>query len=130
MIRLLFLYMISTVYSYLAEIADQVERLNEPLQLIIIKFIYEVCHAQPSERGKFIKMVYSLLNSTSPSVKFEAAGVLVTLSQAPAAVRAAAGAYIDLVVRSGDNNVKLIVLDKLISLKVKWMFRKVFLGRL
>ncbi|OQR79581.1 coatomer subunit beta-like [Tropilaelaps mercedesae] len=102
---------------YLAEIADQVERLNEPLQLIIIKFIYEICHAQPSERGKFIKMVYSLLNSTSPSVKFEAAGVLVTLSQAPAAIRAAAGAYIDLVVRSGDNNVKLIVLDNLISMK-------------
>ena len=61
-------------------------------------------------------MVYLLLNASSPSVKFEAAGVLVTLSQAPSAIKAAASAYIDLVVKS-DNNVKLIVLDNLISLK-------------
>ncbi|XP_003746781.1 coatomer subunit beta [Galendromus occidentalis] len=102
--------------NYLADIAEQVDRLSEPLQLIIIKFIYEICHDNPSERSKFIKMVYLLLNASSPSVKFEAAGVLVTLSQAPAAIKAAAGAYIDLVVKS-DNNVKLIVLDNLISLK-------------
>lgn len=102
--------------KYLSEIADQADRLNEPLQLLIIKFIYEICHVNPMERSKFIKSVYSLLNASSPSVKFEAAGVLVTLSQAPAAIRAAAGAYIDLVVKS-DNNVKLIVLDKLIALR-------------
>lgn len=50
-------------------------------------------------------------------LRYEAAGTLITLSSAPSAVRAAASCYIDLVVKESDNNVKLIVLDKLIQLK-------------
>jgi coatomer subunit beta len=41
----------------------------------------------------------------------------VTLSSAPTAVKAAVGAYIDLIVKESDNNVKLIVLDRLIAMK-------------
>ena len=40
-----------------------------------------------------------------------------TLSSAPTAVKAAVSAYIDLIVKESDNNVKLIVLDRLIALK-------------
>jgi len=50
-------------------------------------------------------------------VKYEAAGTLITLSSAPSAVKAAATSYIDLIVKESDNNVKLIVLDKIIQLK-------------
>jgi hypothetical protein len=41
------------------------------------------------------------------------------LSTAPTAVKAAASCYIDLIVKESDNNVKLIVLDRLIAMKVK-----------
>ena len=51
-------------------------------------------------------------------MKYEAATTLITLSSAPSAVKAAASAYIELIVKESDNNVKLIVLDKLIQLKV------------
>jgi hypothetical protein len=34
-------------------------------------------------------------------------------------VKAAASCYIDLIVKESDNNVKLIVLDRLIAMKVK-----------
>jgi coatomer subunit beta len=61
--------------------------------------------------------VYALLNSSSPAVKYEAAGTLITLSSAPSAVKAAASCYIELIVKESDNNVKLIVLDKIIQLK-------------
>jgi coatomer subunit beta len=57
------------------------------------------------------------LNSSSPAVKYEAAGTLITLSSAPSAIRAAVSCYIDLIVKESDNNVKLIVLDKIIQLK-------------
>ena len=53
----------------------------------------------------------------SPSVRYEAAGTLITLSTAPTAVKAAASCYIDLIVKESDNNVKLIVLDRLIAMK-------------
>lgn len=77
----------------------------------------KVCHANPSERARFIRCVYALLNSSSPAVKYEAAGTLITLSSAPSAVKAAVSSYIELIVKESDNNVKLIVLDKIIALK-------------
>uniref|UniRef100_A0A2K5QAG4 Coatomer subunit beta n=1 Tax=Cebus imitator TaxID=2715852 RepID=A0A2K5QAG4_CEBIM len=76
-----------------------------------------VCHANPSERARFIRCIYNLLQSSSPAVKYEAAGTLVTLSSAPTAIKAAAQCYIDLIIKESDNNVKLIVLDRLIELK-------------
>ena len=113
----------------------------------------QVCHANPSERARFIRCIYNLLNSSSPAVRYEAAGTLVTLSSAPTAIKvcsvtgpcqgithrllnplvssdacrcsyanfsllqAAASCYIELIVKESDNNVKLIVLDRLVSLK-------------
>ena len=109
-----------------------------------------MCYANPSERSRFIRCIYNLLNSSSPAVRYEAAGTLVTLSSTPTAVKvsllpqagkravdnalsvplslpsilhlplslqAAAQCYIELIVKESDNNVKLIVLDRLISLK-------------
>ena len=69
--------------------------------------IIQVCHNDPAERNRFIRCVYNLLQSQSAAVRYEAAGTLVTLSSAPAAVKAAATAYIDLIVKESDNNVKV-----------------------
>ncbi|XP_059482364.1 coatomer subunit beta isoform X2 [Neocloeon triangulifer] len=103
--------------SYLAACLDQVASFGDILQLVIVELIYKVCHANPSERSRFIRCIYSLLNSQSAAVRYEAAGTLVTLSSAPTAIKAAASCYIELIVKESDNNVKLIVLDRLIALK-------------
>lgn len=103
--------------AYLASCLDQVASFGDILQLVIVELIYKVCHANPSERSRFIRCIYNLLNSSSPAVRYEAAGTLVTLSNAPTAVKAAASCYIELIVKESDNNVKLIVLDRLIALK-------------
>ncbi|KAF7281578.1 coatomer subunit beta [Rhynchophorus ferrugineus] len=102
--------------SYLSSCLDQVTSFGDILQLVIVELIYKVCHSNPSERSRFIRCIYNLLNSSSAAVRYEAAGTLVTLSSAPTAIRAAASCYIDLIVKESDNNVKLIVLDKLVSL--------------
>lgn len=103
--------------NYLSGCIDQVHTFGDILQLVIVELIYKVCHANPSERARFIRCIYNLLNSSSPAVRYEAAGTLVTLSSAPTAVKAAASCYIELIVKESDNNVKLIVLDRLITLK-------------
>ncbi|CAG9837457.1 unnamed protein product [Diabrotica balteata] len=103
--------------SYLASCLDQVNSFGDILQLVIVELIYKVCHSNPAERSRFIRCIYNLLNSSSPAVRYEAAGTLVTLSSAPTAVKAAASCYIELIIKESDNNVKLIVLDRLIALK-------------
>ncbi|CAH1975588.1 unnamed protein product [Acanthoscelides obtectus] len=106
-----------TALSYLASCLDQVASFGDILQLVIVELIYKVCHTNPAERSRFIRCIYNLLNSSSPAVRYEAAGTLVTLSSAPTAIKAAASCYIELIVKESDNNVKLIVLDRLIALK-------------
>ncbi|CAE1278904.1 COPB1 [Acanthosepion pharaonis] len=73
--------------NYLSSCIDQVNSFGDILQLVIVELIYKVCHANPSERARFIRCIYNLLNSSSPAVRYEAAGTLVTLSSAPTAVK-------------------------------------------
>ncbi|RXG56140.1 Coatomer subunit beta [Armadillidium vulgare] len=103
--------------NYLSTCIDQVNSFGDILQLVIVELIYKVCHANPNERARFIRCIYNLLNSSSPAVRYEAAGTLVTLSSAPTAIKAAANCYIELIIKESDNNVKLIVLDRLVALK-------------
>ncbi|KAF6039763.1 COPB1 [Bugula neritina] len=102
--------------NYLSSCIDQVQSFGDILQLVIVELIYKVCHSNPSERSRFITCIYNLLQSSSPAVKYEAAGTLITLSGAPSAVKAAATCYIELIVKESDNNVKLIVLDRLVAM--------------
>jgi len=111
--------------SYLSTCIDQVQNFGDILQLVIVELIYRVCHQNPSERSRFIRCIYNLLNSNSASVRYEAAGTLVTLSNAPTAVKAAASAYIELIVKESDNNVKLIVLDRLVAMKDSPAYEKI-----
>uniref|UniRef100_A0A6B2ELU2 Coatomer subunit beta n=1 Tax=Phlebotomus kandelakii TaxID=1109342 RepID=A0A6B2ELU2_9DIPT len=103
--------------NYLASCLDQVNSFGDILQLVIVELIYKVCHANPTERSRFIRCIYNLLNSSSHAVRYEAAGTLITLSTAPTAIKAAASCYIELIIKESDNNVKLIVLDRLIAMK-------------
>lgn len=108
----------SKALEYLNSCLDQITSFNDILQLVIVELIYKVCIANPAERSKFIRVIYNLLNtSSSPSVRYEAAATLITLSQAPTALRAAANCFIDICLKESDNNVKLIVLDRLLTLK-------------
>jgi len=111
--------------SYLSTCIEQVHTFGDILQLVIVELIYRVCHQNPAERSRFIRCIYNLLNSNSPAVRYEAAGTLVTLSNAPTAVKAAASAYIELIVKESDNNVKLIVLDRLVAMRDSPAYEKI-----
>jgi hypothetical protein len=81
----------------------------------------QVCRTNPGEKGKYIKIILALLQSTHTSVVYECAVTLTSLSQAPTAVRAVANCYCQLLMSQSDNNVKLIILDRLQELKDKHM---------
>ena len=76
-----------------------------------------MCRTDPSQKGKYIKIILMLLGTNNTSVIYECANTLTALSSAPTAVKAAANCYCQLLVSQSDNNVKLIVLDRLAELQ-------------
>eukprot|EP00850_Spirogloea_muscicola_P011156 SM000068S20588 [mRNA] locus=s68:311782:317687:- [translate_table: standard] len=102
---------------YLLNNLDNVPLWGDILQMVVLELVKKVCRTTPSEKGKYIKIILSLLGSSSAAVVYECAVTLVTLSSAPTAVRAAANCYCQLLLSQSDNNVKLIVLDRLQELK-------------
>ena len=107
----------SRALDYLSSCIEQVQTFNEILQLVIVELVLKVCRTDITQRARFIRVIYNLLESSSNSVRYEAAGTLLTLSTAPAAITAVVKCYTDLIVKESDSNVKLIVLDRLADLK-------------
>ncbi|XAR49801.1 hypothetical protein NMG60_11003943 [Bertholletia excelsa] len=103
--------------NYLFTHVDRINDWGEQLQMVVLELIRKVCRANRGEKGKYIKIIISLLNAPSAAVVYECAGTLVSLSSAPTAIRAAANTYCQLLLSQSDNNVKLIVLDRLNELK-------------
>lgn len=103
--------------NYLLTHVDRVLEWGELLQMVVLDLIRKVCRTNRGEKGKYIKIIISLLNAPSTAVVYECAGTLVSLSSAPTAIRAAANTYCQLLLSQSDHNVKLIVLDQLNELK-------------
>lgn len=103
--------------NYLFTHIDRINDWGEQLQMVVLELIRKVCRANKGEKGKYIKIIISLLTAPSAAVVYECAGTLVSLSSAPTAIRAAANTYCQLLLSQSDNNVKLIVLDRLNELK-------------
>ncbi|KAI5474319.1 coatomer protein complex, subunit beta [Pseudohyphozyma bogoriensis] len=100
--------------QYFLSIYDTIPSLDESLQLACIELIRTQAKAtsEGALRARFIKCIFELLQSTSSSVRFEAATTLTGLSSAPAAVKAAASTLIALILSEPSNNVKTIVLSR------------------
>ncbi|KAL0247175.1 hypothetical protein I308_104210 [Cryptococcus tetragattii IND107] len=108
-----------TAVQYLLNNFDQIESMDELMQMAVIELVRKEAKSEGGHRAKWIRCIFELLNSKSHAVKYEAATSLTTLTQNPAAVKAAAAALAELIVKEADNNVKLIVLDRFNNLRAK-----------
>ncbi|KAF9384089.1 coatomer subunit beta, partial [Podila verticillata] len=105
--------------EYLESVINQVPNFDELLQMAVVDLIRKDCKNNAANKGKYIRCIFELLNAQSHSVKYEAATTLIALTSNPAAVKAAASCYIELIVKEADNNVKLIVLGRFNELREK-----------
>jgi coatomer subunit beta len=64
-------------------------------------------------------LIFDLLEANTATVTYEAASSLTALTSNPVAVKAAASKFIELSIKEPDNNVKLIVLDRVDQLRAK-----------
>lgn len=103
--------------DFLSEHIDDIQKYGDGFALLVLELTRKLCRRDPAQKSRFVRCLFQLLRSDSPAVSYEAAWTLVSLSTAPTAVRACAQTYASLLNSSSDNNVKLIVLDRLYELK-------------
>jgi hypothetical protein len=89
------------------------KHVSRVLQVAILDLVRKVTRSDASQKGRCINIIIALMQSKSTAVTYECAVTLTQLSQAPTAVRAACQCFCQLLVSQSDNNVKLIVLDRL-----------------
>jgi coatomer subunit beta len=119
--------------AYLMSVMDQVATFGEVLQLIVLEMIRRVSRSGGvgtegvgvvplgARRMAFIRVIFTLLASSvkSQAVQYEAAVTLLSLSRAPTAIKAASQALMHILAQSSDNNIKLVVLDKINDIKIR-----------
>ncbi|KAJ3177707.1 coatomer subunit beta, partial [Irineochytrium annulatum] len=105
--------------QYINSVFPQIPAFDEVLQLAVIELIRKDCRSPQADKAKYIQCIFSLLQSSANTVKYEAANTLVALTSHSTAIKAAATAYIELILKEADNNVKLIVLERVNELREK-----------
>ncbi|KAI5995888.1 adaptin N terminal region-domain-containing protein [Pisolithus albus] len=103
--------------EWLRGVWDGIVGMDEGLQMAVVEVARMDCARETTHRPKYIRAMFELLGATSHAVKYEAATTLTTLTQNVAAVKAAASCLVTLAIKESDNNVKLIVLDRLDALR-------------
>ena len=103
--------------EYLSQNLDQVATWGDILQLVVLELIRKIVRSNPYEKSKYIRCILTLFNSQSPAVVYECASALVALSSSQTAIKAAATSYTQLLASQSDNNIKLIVLERLQDLR-------------
>eukprot|EP00940_MAST-03C_sp_MAST-3C-sp2_P000459 g459.t1 len=107
----------SAAVYYLMENIEDLEDCGSGFQLAVLEVARKVSRSDPTQKPKFIQVIFELLQSEEPVVMYEAAVSLVALSSSATAVRASAQCLCRLLTSHSDNNVKLIVIDQLNMLK-------------
>jgi len=105
--------------KYLQGLMENLAAAGESLQLTVLELIRKVCRTNPLSKAGYLRAIFTLVNLPSHAVSFEAANTLVALSSAPTAIRQAITAYCQLLGAESDNNIKLVILDRLATLKKK-----------
>ncbi|KAI0982978.1 hypothetical protein GJ496_006092 [Pomphorhynchus laevis] len=101
--------------DYIERRLDLILNFNDSLQLVVVEFIHKHCLINPNDNSVFVSILFNLMATGSTTVRFECAGALMSIASAYS-VKMAAQCYIDIGSKESDNNVKLVILDRLFSI--------------
>lgn len=103
--------------EYLSGVFEGIPNANELLQLVELEFIRKDAITNQQNKARYLRLIFDLLEAKDSTVVYEAASSLTALTNNPVAVKAAAAKFIELSIKEPDNNVKLIVLEKVNQLR-------------
>ena len=99
--------------EYLEENITGIESVDPLLQAVFVEFIRKDASNTPALKGQYIDLLVELLNATTyDEVVFESSLALTVLTSDSSILSTCVGKLTDLADRVSDNNVKLIVLDR------------------
>ncbi|KPI88169.1 putative coatomer beta subunit [Leptomonas seymouri] len=101
--------------SYLSDFRDShnLSSVDGPFLMSVVEFCQQMIRANPYEKARYVPVLFSVLQSKSAAVRFQCATTLLSLSSSPTAIRQATLTFVDLIKSHSDNNVRLIVVEKL-----------------
>ncbi|KAI1774879.1 Coatomer, beta subunit [Hypoxylon cercidicola] len=105
--------------AYLSSVFEGIPNAEELLQLVELEFIRRDAVLNSQHKARYLRLIFDLLEAGASTVVYEAASSLTALTSNPVAVKAAAAKFIELSIKEADNNVKLIVLDRVDQLRQK-----------
>lgn len=103
--------------AFLRTVFDGIPNAEELLQLVELEFIRKDAVQNSQNKARYLRLIFDLLEAGASTVVYEAASSLTALTSNPVAVKAAATKFIELSIKEADNNVKLIVLDRVDKLR-------------
>ncbi|TKA76022.1 hypothetical protein B0A55_05107 [Friedmanniomyces simplex] len=103
--------------EYLSGVFEGIPNASELLQLVELEFIRKDAVQNAGNKARYLRLIFDLLEAKESTVVYEAASSLTALTSNPVAVKAAAAKFIELSIKESDNNVKLIVLEKVNQLR-------------
>lgn len=106
-------------FAFLQQKYQSIATQDELLQLAFIEFIRKDAVENPELKKSYLSIVFDILESSSNTAIYEAATALTKLSSDPNAIKAAASKLVELAVKEADNNVKLIVFDRVEQLHLQ-----------
>lgn len=99
-------------YQYLIKKANTIASQDDLLQLAFIEYIRKDAATNLEAKNLYLSIVFDILESSNNTAIYEAANALTKLSTDPKAIQGAASKLVELAVKEPDNNVKLIVLER------------------
>lgn len=106
--------------KFFLSMQDKIASFPESMQITMLELMRKVCRTLPVPKSIFVQCAAKLLDSQSNAVVYEAANTLLSLTPLDSAVNKALESYTRLLQCESDQNVKLIVINRLNSLKVRY----------
>ncbi|KAK7198832.1 coatomer beta subunit [Novymonas esmeraldas] len=110
--------------SYLSAFRDShtLSTVDGPFLMSVVEFCRQMIRANPYEKARYVPVLFSVLQSRSPAVRYQCATTLLSLSSSPTAIRQATLTYVDIIKSHSDNSVRLIVVEQLNHMRGAYLY--------
>eukprot|EP00796_Vickermania_ingenoplastis_P011750 gene11750-8080_t len=107
---------------FLAEFCEEniMSESGSAFLMSVVDFAGRRIRESPLEKARYVPVLFAVLQSSDPAVRYQCAYTLLNLSASPTAITQAALTYIDILRTHTDNTVRFIVLGQLERMKTQY----------